>query len=259
MAIEAPAMPRLSALEEPLWTWDFTTFLNSAREFGLPITLLQKLKAIGWNCVVDEKLGASQTPLNVLQFAQFGLKRIHLSAQQVRRNPRPSKDNASIGTGIIYHEFTHAFLWEVERSASLNRILDWDACMRYYKGPSLEGGRTPFYTELVLHESAADYVGSTITEFVALMLEVQSVNRGFAGAGRELKNEDDRRKVMELAFQRWFEFLDEDTFGAYAGGIANDGEAITRPIHPKLRAFLDEQMLENLRQRGAAMATALRP
>jgi hypothetical protein len=251
MATVPAGVPRLSRLENPIRTWDWTSFLNSAREFGLPINYLITLQKLGWKCVVDPDASESETPGNWYKDLVLGKKTIHLAPAQLYADKPMSPEVAQFGTSTIYHEFTHAYLREYQANNLDVKSSLWNEWERWYDHPgNLEGGKKAFFTDLVVQESAADYVGSTIWAFTRLQLNLVALKNGTSASGVQFDQEQQsawRNTQLDI----WSQFLNQTVFGVYVDSFGEWPIAI--PVCPSLAAFLDQYVLEQLRRNSGAL------
>ncbi len=217
---------------------------------GLPVTVLRRLHDRGWKCAIDSGRATSFTPSNWLQNKVYGEKTIHLSQSQCFPIVGGGQENTISCTSTLYHEFTHAYLFEFEDT--LQSLLA--VAKTHYVGINLKDGTEASDTGHVLHESAASYVGDSIEAVVRLTMSCRAVAKGMNGvARRPLKDAREGKVIIDIAFRDYTRFLTQEVFGNV------DEVQVTKTIDPNLRDYLSTKVLERLRERGAALARALLP
>jgi hypothetical protein len=236
------SLPKIGPFDDVTATFDFTSFLVGAQSIGLPVTTLRRLQDRGWTLKLDADRETSFTPANWLQDLWYGDKTIHLAKKQCFPHCGGSPTNTIGCLGTVYHEFTHAYLIQFEDL--LEDLLT--LTKPHYLGANLKDGTSADVMH-VLHESAASYVGDTVTEVVTLMMSFRAATKGLNLYGMPLQGEAQGDVQRNIALREYNKFLSKKVFGTV------DEVEVTKTIAPKLREHLDKKLLEGLRSRPPSL------
>jgi hypothetical protein len=239
------SLPKVGPFDDVTATFDFTSFLVGAQSIGLPVTTLRRLQDRGWTLKLDADRDTSFTPANWLQNLWYGDKTIHLAKKQCFPHCGGSPTNTISCLGTVYHEFTHAYLIEFEDF--LENLLT--LTRPHYLGVNLKDG-TSADEMRVLHESAASFVGDTVSEVVRLMMSFRTAAKGLNEYGMPLQGKGQGERQRGIAIREYNQFLANKVFGTV------DEVAVSKTIAPKLREHLDKKILEGLRSRPPSLLAA---
>lgn len=235
------SFPRLGPFAAPSATFSFDTFINGLASMGLPVTIVRRLRDAGWE--VKIVTGQTESGTSDNWFSSGGT--IKLAQVQCFPIANPGVENTVAFLDTIFHEFTHAFLDQFG-----DRMQPLLATARlHYLGSNMADGSTK-NIDLVMQESAADYVGSSMGAAVRLLLTCRGLSVGVVGAGATV-DDDQKKSIAASIFADYANFLRQSVFGFI------DKFNITKTIDPRLQAQLDIAILERLRERAVPMAQAI--
>jgi hypothetical protein len=139
MAGPSVSYPHLVPFEEPMATFDFNTFLVGAKDMGLPVTVLCRLRDLGWKCKIDDSEEESFTRGDYFSVL-LGRRAITLSRSQCFPLVGGGHINTIMFVSTLYHEFTHAYL--IEFKDSLQNLIE-SAKLHYVGANRADGAEWP--------------------------------------------------------------------------------------------------------------------
>lgn len=240
---------RVGPFDDPVVTFSFDAFRVGAMSLGLPATILNRLSDRGWDCQIDPDATESFTAENSFMdwwyrdFDHSGKKIVVLAKSQCFPQVGGGPQDTVSFLSTVYHEFTHAYFREFEDD--LKPLID--AAKPHYLGVNLKGGKSTSDTFLVFHESAASYVGDSIDAVVRLLMGCKAATRGMNMYNMPRDDQQCQAQV-DVSFRDYAKFLLQNVFGT-AGGVG-----ISVSVDSKLRAHLDVNVLEGVRDRAVTLA-----
>jgi hypothetical protein len=210
-------------------------FLTKAETFGMPVTVLRRVTNA---CSFTVETG----PVEGMTRGGTTIALPQSTYDDLRGASPTMRAVISDSVGTLYHEGTHAYLWEKRYIPRLSSAFK-DAA-RYYQGTTLENGARPSDPDQLADEAAASYIDTRINAwwaaFVELNIRIHKSRSNLTVLRSEVAKIRDR-----------FERAMEDTVVGYAeqkrGWLFKSVERLQTKarIPEKLAELLDEEILEH--------------
>jgi hypothetical protein len=205
----------------------YVEFVTNAEACGLPVTFLADVSKT--TPMVDSADYVYNATFNYLHLITAGVV--------AARNLAPTqKVLPTIEISQIYHESTHAYLYEHRDTQPIKQF--YERGTQYYEGAPTAKHRITSDPERVFQEACAVYVGGRAAAWLLAFSQLTNlVARSQPPTRAEI--EDIRSRYERVTSERIIGYSDEGGF------FSNEQDETTRPISDEMKAFLDRVLLEN--------------